>query len=146
MNLDIEHLRAWVGRTEAMDDGATLAPRRGLTATLDRDDPPRLGEAIPPCWHWLYFLPMPRQSAIGPDGHPRRGGFLPPVPLPRRMGAGSQIEFLAPLRAGQSISRLSRIDDVELKEGRSGLPVFVKGLHEIRAEGDLALEASATLA
>src|SRR5207302_7153859 len=93
MSTDIEHLRGWIGRTEAMDDLATLAPLRGLTATLDRDDPPRVGDAIPPCWHWLYFLPMHRQSGIGPDGHPRRGGFLPPVPLPRRMWAGSQIEF-----------------------------------------------------
>jgi 3-methylfumaryl-CoA hydratase len=139
MSLDIEHLRGWVGRTEAMDDVATLAPLRGLTATFDRDDPPRLGDAIPPCWHWLYFLPMHRQSGIGPDGHPRRGDFLPPVPLPRRMWAGSQIEFRAPLQAGQSISRLSRIDDVRLKEGRSGPLVFVNLLHEIRAEGDLTI-------
>ncbi len=139
MSLDIEHLRGWVGRTEAMDDVATLAPLHGLTATLDRDDPPRMGDAIPPCWHWLYFLPMHRQSAIGPDGHPRRGGFIPPVPLPRRMWAGSQIEFRAPLHAGQSISRLSRIEEVRLKEGRSGPLVFVKVLHEVRAEGDLGI-------
>jgi 3-methylfumaryl-CoA hydratase len=139
MSLDIDHLRGWIGRTEASDDVATLAPLRGLTATLDRDDPPQIGDAIPPCWHWLYFLPMHRQSAIGPDGHPLRGGFLPPVPLPRRMWAGSQIEFHAPLRAGQAISRLSRIDDVRLKEGRSGPLVFVKVLHEIRAGGDLAI-------
>jgi len=139
MSLDIEHLRGWVGRTEAMDDLATLAPLRGLTATLDRDDPPRVGDAIPPCWHWLYFLPMHRQSGIGPDGHPRRGGFLPPVPLPRRMWAGSQIEFRAPLLAGQSLSRLSRIDDVRVKEGRSGPLVFVNVQHEIRGDGDLAI-------
>jgi 3-methylfumaryl-CoA hydratase len=139
MSLDIEHLREWVGRVETMDDLATLAPLRGLTATLDRDDPPRVGDAIPPCWHWLYFLPMHRQSGIGPDGHPRRGGFLPPVLLPRRMWAGSQIEFRAPLHAGQSISRLSRIDDVRVKEGRSGPLVFVNVLHEIRGDGDLAI-------
>jgi 3-methylfumaryl-CoA hydratase len=139
MSLDIDHLRGWIGRTEASDDVATLAPLRGLTATLDRDDPPQIGDAIPPFWHWLYFLPMHRQSAIGPDGHPLRGGFLPPVPLPRRMWAGSQIEFHAPLHAGQAISRLSRIDDVRLKDGRSGPLVFVKVLHEIRAGGDLAI-------
>jgi 3-methylfumaryl-CoA hydratase len=139
MSLDIEHLRDWVGRTEAMDDMATLAPLRGLTATLDREDPPLLGDVIPPCWHWLYFLPMPRQSGIGLDGHPWRGGFLPPVPLPRRMWAGSQIEFRAPLHAGQSLARLSRIDDVRVKEGRSGPLVFVNVLHEISGDGDLAI-------
>ena len=139
MSLDIEHLRGWVGRTEAMDDLATLAPLRGLTATLDRDDQPRVGDAVPPCWHWLYFLPMQRQSGIGPDGHPVRGGFLPPVPLPRRMWAGSQIEFRAPLLAGQSLSRLSRIDDVRVNEGRSGPLVFVNVQHEIRGDADLAI-------
>lgn len=139
MSLDIEHLLGWVNRTEVMDDVATLAPLRGLTATLDRDDPPQAGDAIPPCWHWLYFLPMHRQSEIGPDGHPRRGGFLPPVPLPRRMWAGSQIEFRAPLHAGQSISRLSRIDDVRVKEGRSGPLVFVNIQHEIRGDGELIM-------
>jgi 3-methylfumaryl-CoA hydratase len=80
-----------------------------------------------------------RQSEIGPDGHAKRGGFLPPVPLPRRMWAGSRLEFLAPVRAGQAISRTSRIADVRLKEGRTGPLVFVKVHHEIRAEGQLAI-------
>ncbi len=139
MTLDIEHLRSWIGHTETLEDSATLAPLRALTATLDRDDAPCHGDAVPPCWHWLYFLPMARQSEIGPDGHPQRGGFLPPVPLPRRMWAGSQIEFLAPLRAGQAIERLSRIEDVKLKEGRTGPLVFVKVRHEISADGALAI-------
>lgn len=139
MSLNIEHLRAWIGRTETVDDLATLAPLRGLTATLDRDDPPQAGDAIPPCWQWLYFLPMHRQSEIGSDGHPLRGGFLPPVLLPRRMWAGSQIEFHAPIHAGQSLSRLSRIDDVRVKEGRSGPLVFVNVQHEIRSDGNLAI-------
>ncbi|MEG0002842.1 FAS1-like dehydratase domain-containing protein, partial [Comamonas sp.] len=139
MTLDIDHLRSWTGHTETMADTVTLAPLRALTATLDRDDAPAHGDPVPPCWHWLYFLPVARQSEIGPDGHPRRGGFLPPVPLPRRMWAGSQIEFHAPLRAGQAIERLSRIEDVKLKAGRTGPLVFVKVRHEIRADGALAI-------
>ncbi|MET1115377.1 MAG: MaoC family dehydratase N-terminal domain-containing protein [Comamonas sp.] len=135
MTLHIDHLRSWIGQTETTEDTATLAPLRALTATLDRDDAPGHGDPVPPCWHWLYFLPMARQSEIGPDGHPKRGGFLPPVPLPRRMWAGSQIEFLAPLRAGQSLQRISRIEDVKLKEGRTGPLVFVKVRHEISADG-----------
>ncbi|MGC4008387.1 MAG: MaoC family dehydratase N-terminal domain-containing protein [Pseudomonas sp.] len=118
----------------------TPVPLKALTATLDRDDPPVGPEAsVPPCWHWLYFLPAHRQSEIGPDGHPRRGGFLPPVPLPRRMWAGSQLTFHAPLRVGQLISRTSRIADVRMKEGRTGPLVFVNVDHEIRAEGKLAI-------
>ena len=140
MTLDIEHLRSWIGRTETVHDVATVVPLRALNATLDRDDAGiGLGTDVPPCWHWLYFLPLHRQSAIGPDGHPQRGGFLPPVPLPRRMWAGSRLEFLAPLRAGQALSRTSRIADVRLKEGRTGPLVFVDVQHEIRAEGRLVI-------
>jgi 3-methylfumaryl-CoA hydratase len=90
---------------------------------------------LPPLWHWLYFLPLHRQSEIGADGHAKRGGFLPPVPLPRRMWAGSQFEFRAPLRVGDRAERRSTIADVTVKEGRSGKLVFVKVRHEIRVNG-----------
>ena len=136
MTVDLEHLRSWIGRTESLHDTATLAPLRALSATLDRDASGIApGWALPPCWHWLYFLPMHRQSELGPDGHAQRGGFLPPVPLPRRMWAGSRIDFLAPLRAGQALERHSRIADVRLKTGRQGALVFVHVHHDIHAEG-----------
>jgi 3-methylfumaryl-CoA hydratase len=139
MTIDLEHLRGWIGRSVVVEDSATPVPLRALTATLDRDDPPAPGEPIPPLWHWLYFLPLHRQSEIGADGHPTRGGFLPPVPLPRRMWAGSRLEFRAPVAAGQALSRTSCIADVRLKEGRSGPLVFVKVQHEIAAGGRLAI-------
>ena len=139
MTIDLEHLRGWIGRSVVVEDSATPVPLRALTATLDRDDPPAPGQPIPPLWHWLYFLPLHRQSEIGADGHPTRGGFLPPVPLPRRMWAGSRLEFRAPVAAGQALSRTSRIADVRLKEGRSGPLVFVKVQHEIAAGGRLAI-------
>ena len=110
----------------------TAAPVRALAATLDRDDPePRPGDALPPLWHWLYFLPVHRQSELGPDGHARRGGFLPPVPLPRRMWAGGRFEFHRPLRIGETVERVSRILDVRYKEGRTGPLVFVVVRHQI---------------
>ncbi|GEQ78096.1 acyl-CoA dehydrogenase [Comamonas testosteroni] len=140
MSVDIDHLRTWVNSTETVIDLVTPAPLNALVATLDRDDPPATKDStVPHCWHWLYFLPHGKQSEIGSDGHPQRGGFLPPVPLPRRMWAGSQIAFHAPLRVGQSISRTSRIVDVRMKEGRTGPLVFVKVDHEITAEGKLAI-------
>ena len=136
MSVNLEHLRSWIGRTESLHDTATLAPLRALSATLDRDASGIApGWALPPCWHWLYFLPTHRQSELGPDGHAQRGGFLPPVPLPRRMWAGSRLDFLAPLRAGQAIERQSRIADVQLKQGRQGALVFVQVHHDIWAEG-----------
>ncbi|MGM9491556.1 FAS1-like dehydratase domain-containing protein [Ideonella sp. YS5] len=140
MDIDIGHLQTWIGQTEVAHDTVTPVPLRALTATLDRDDAPIApGAPIPPCWHWLYFLPLHRQSAIGADGHPPRGGFLPPVPLPRRMWAGSRIDFLAPVTAGQALARTSRIEDVRLKDGRTGPLVFVKVRHEIQADGRLAI-------
>lgn len=138
--IDIDSLRAWIGRTEVATDVVTRAPLAALAATLDHDGPPGPDAAIPPCWHWLYFLPIRRQSEIGPDGHPERGGFLPPVPLPRRMWAGSRIAFASPVRAGEAITRESRIDDVRLKEGRTGPLVFVNVSHRIAAGGVPAIE------
>src|SRR5438105_14866016 len=78
MSLDIEHLRGWVGRTEAMDALATLAPLHGLTATLDRDDPPRVGDALPPCWHWLYFFRCTASPGSGPTATPGAAASFPP--------------------------------------------------------------------
>ncbi|WP_345251711.1 FAS1-like dehydratase domain-containing protein [Pigmentiphaga soli] len=140
MRLDIDHLRGWIGRTETLEDVATPAPLRALAATLDSDDAAtaRPGE-LPPGSHWLYFLPVVRQSEIGPDGHPRRGGMLPPVPLPRRMWAGSRLRFHQPLRVGQPLLRISRVSDVSMKAGRTGPLVFVNIDHEIHAEGRLAI-------
>jgi 3-methylfumaryl-CoA hydratase len=138
--LDIAHLQEWVGRSEARSDLVTAAPIAALAATLDIDIPyPKTGDALPPLWHWLYFLPFPRQSELGPDGHARRGGFLPPVGLPRRMWAGGRVEFQQPLRVGETITRTSRIVDVKFREGRSGRLVFVLVRHEIAAAGKVAL-------
>ena len=106
MSLDIDHLRSWIGKQETLHDRATLVPVAALSATLDRDDAlPKAGDPLPPLWHWLYFLPLARQSEIGPDGHPKRGGFLPPVPLPRRMWAGGRFSFIKPIGLNEKITR-----------------------------------------
>ena len=133
-------LEDWVGRSETSDDMVTAAPLAGLAATLDRDDAaPRIGDVLPPLWHWLFFVPRPRQSALGPDGHAARGDFLPPVALPRRMWAGGRLTWHAPLRVGDEVSRVSRIASVTQKKGRSGDLVFVLVRHEISNKTGLAL-------
>lgn len=130
----------WIGRTETRTERLGAAPLAGLAATLDRDDPaPQDGTELPPLSHWLYFLPRAPQHALGPDGHPRRGGFLPPVPLPRRMWAGGRFEFHHPLRVGDEATRVSRILRVEAKSGRSGELVFVTVRHELGNARGLAL-------
>jgi len=132
---------AWLGRTEERRDTVTATPMAALAATLDRDDPaPSAGTTLPPLWHWLYFLPLAKQSEIGADGHPRRGGFLPPVELPRRMWAGGRLSFLQPLRVGDAMTRTSRIASIASKQARSGPLVFVTVEHEIAtAAGGVAL-------
>jgi 3-methylfumaryl-CoA hydratase len=131
---------AWVGRSEENRDTVTAGPLDRLAATLDRDDPRAGdGDAIPPLAHWLFFLPDIRQSEIGPDGHPKRGGFLPPVhELPRRMWAGSRIAFPGEIRVGDRIVRRSTILSVQRKDGASGPLVFVTVRHEIGREGEAA--------
>ena len=138
----LDHLKSWVGKAETLSDTVTAAPVRALSATLDREDPePVSGTELPALWHWLYFLPHQRQSGIGPDGHPMRGGFLPPVPLPRRMWGGGRLQWEAanPLRVGDAIQRVSRIVSVVHKPGRSGQLVFVLVQHEICNQHGLAL-------
>ena len=135
-------LQSWQERSETMSDIITAAPLRALSATLDRDDPaPEDGSAVPALWHWLYFLPHARQSEIGPDGHARRGGFLPPVPLPRRMWAGGRLRWEAgnPLRVGQQVQRVSTIRSVQHKTGRSGELLFVLVEHRFSNQDGLAL-------
>ncbi len=138
----MENFEAWIGRSETVHDSITTAPVLALNATLDHMAAPvNVGDALPPLWHWLYFLPKHRQSEIGADGHAQRGGFLPPVPLPRRMWAGSQFEFVSPIRVGDAVARTSTIASITQKEGRSGKLVFVKVRHELRCNGaaDVAL-------
>ena len=134
------NLQDWIGRSETVDDVATATPYAALAATLDWPMPPggyrpAPGTRLPTLWHWLYFLPIHAHSEIGPDGHARRGGFLPLVPLPRRMWAGSDFVFRAPLHVGDALSRSSTIVDVRQKSGRSGSLVFVKVRHEVRRNG-----------
>ena len=132
----MDNLSHWVGRSETVHDTIGATPVMALTATLDHPAAAVThGSPLPPLWHWLYFLPMHRQSDIGADGHAKRGGFMPPVPLPRRMWAGSQFEFLAPVRVGDAVARTSTIADVTEKEGRTGKLVFVKVRHELRCNG-----------
>lgn len=132
--------QAWIGRTEQHVDILNAAPLAAWSATLDRDDPPpSAGNVLPPLAHWLYFLKMARTSELGPDGHPKRGGFLPPVPLPRRMWAGGRLAFLRPLCVGETINRVSRIASITTKTGRSGALVFVTVKHELSGDAGPAL-------
>lgn len=124
-SIDLARLRGWVGQREVREQLVTPFPARALADLLDRDPAPAEGDALPPCWQWLYFLDTPRRAAIGVDGHPARGGFLPPVALPRRMWAAGELTVTAPLRIGVTATRTSTVHSVDLKQGKAGPLVFV---------------------
>lgn len=140
-SVSLARLNGWIGHTECRSDTLTAAPLTGLSATLNRtDDPdPNYGTDLPPLAHWLFFLPQAAQSEIGVDGHPKRGGFLPPVPLPRRMWAGGRLRFTHSLHVGDNAERHSTITRVDSKEGRSGALVFVTVRHEVSDARGVAL-------
>ncbi len=127
-------LTDWIGRAAELNCWVDPWRAQALHATLDATDAvPEAGVAIWPGWHWLYFLDTAPSRELGPDGHPQRGGFMPPVPLPRRMWAGSRLEFLAPIALGETVRRVSHVRGVEEKNGRSGQLCFVTVEHEIRS-------------
>jgi 3-methylfumaryl-CoA hydratase len=129
---DIDHLRRWVGRSQQARDIVTAHLVKGLRATLFQDiGDPKPGDAAPFTAHWCLAQPVFPMSQLGPDGHPTRGGFLPPVPLPRRMWAGGELQILKPLRVGDEMTRSSVISDVTMKSGSTGVLCFVSVDHEI---------------
>lgn len=125
--------QAWVGREEESNERIAVSVVQAMAATLDWDTSPSEGEALPPGWQWLFFNPKVRRSALGVDGHPARGGFLPPVELPRRMWAGSRITYLDPLPIEAQAIKRSRILKVEHKTGKRGSLCFVTVQHTISA-------------
>ncbi len=136
MTDNLDYLREWVGKKEVRSDTIQSWPVSALAATLDeRDVSVEPGKPLPQGWHWLFFLEAKPASELGVDGHPRRGGFLPPVPLPRRMWAGGRIEFVRPIAIGAAVTRESEIISVEPKSGRSGTLVFVTVRHIVGVTG-----------
>lgn len=135
----LDTLRQWIGRSESHTETLAPQPVLGLAATLDLDGTTLLEQPLRPLWHWLYFLPRTPQHALGPDGHAALGGFLPPVPLPRRMWAGSELSFERPLRIGDTVTRTSTIQDIQHKTGRSGELWFVSVEHVLRTGGEIAV-------
>ena len=126
-----------VGRTQVHEDEVTPRLLRGMAATLGVPEP----DVLPPLWHWMLFQEWAPASEIGPDGHPKRGGFLPPVlDLPRRMWAGGRLAFHAPLHRGEQVRRTSTIEAVNEKQGGSGRLVFVTVRHRIEGRAGLAVE------
>ena len=125
----------WVGRRETVADTVTLRQASQMAALLDQPFDLTDGSPLPPLWHWMAFQPVAPMSALGPDGHPRRGGFLPPVALERRMWAGGRVAFHQPLTIGAAMQRRSEVVKVVEKQGAAGAMVFVTVNHTISQSG-----------
>jgi 3-methylfumaryl-CoA hydratase len=137
---DIDHLRQWIGRSQQARDIVTAHLVKGLRATLFQEiGDPAPGDAAPFTAHWCLAQPVFPMAQLGPDGHPTRGGFLPPVPLPRRMWAGGELQIFEALRVGDEMTRSSVISDVTMKSGSTGVLYFVSVDHEITTSRGTAL-------
>lgn len=144
--IDLQYLSQWVDKEcVSLIEPLDLHPASGLAAMLNRTSVPQMGDELPPLWQWLYFNPTPRQSELGADGHPLRGGFLPPVPLQRRMWAAGEIHFHAPLLLGESVEKRSRVSSIKFKQGASGPLVFVDVAHEYHVAEELCVSEVQTL-
>lgn len=130
----------YVGRTERRK--AHIDPQRvaDLAATLDLPHATGEGHILPPAWHWIFFNPFVRRCDVGSDGHPRKGGFLPDVGLPRRMWAGGRLRYVRPLPVGSEVERVSEIISVTPKSGKAGRLVFVTLRHRIFVNGEAYVE------
>ena len=138
--IDLDYLRQWIGRSTEASDIVTAQLVKGLRATLFQEvGEPKTGDAAPFTVHWCLAQPVFPMSMLGPDGHPTRGGFLPPVPLPRRMWAGGELEFLDPLRVGDEAKRTSRISNVTVKTGSTGTLCFVSVEHVVTTPRSIAI-------
>ena len=131
----------WIGRSETQYDELAATQTLAAAATFDDSILTQTGvDMIPPLWHWFYFLPRAPQSRLSVDGHPERGTFMPPVPLPRRMFAGSRVTFHAPLRLGVPARRDAVIRSVSVKDGKSGRLAFVTVGYAIRQGDTLCID------
>ena len=130
---------AWVGKSETVIDVLEPARSNALRRALGDGEVFQAGDAMPLLHHWLYFWNVVGPAGLGPDGHPAKGGFLPPVPLPRRMWAGGRLKFLAPLHLGETVTKASTIKSVTAKSGKSGDLVFVTVEHQLSNAAGLAI-------
>jgi len=129
---------AWIGRTEEAQDHLSVNLIKRIAATFG-EPTPAIGEPLPPLWQWCFFQEPVFESQLGGDGHPARGGFLPPADNRNRMWAGGRVEFLRSLKVGADANRLSTILHIEEKHGRTGSLLFVTVRHDYSQQGELCV-------
>ena len=148
-NIDLDYLQTWLGRQQVVHDDMSPLKARALAAALARPDfelsLPENGDSLLPCWQWLYFVDSPSAMETGQDGHPMTGGFLPPVPLPRRMWAAGNYTIHAPIELGHPAAKTSTVTEIKVKQGATGTLLFVTVQHATRQCDQLCIEEEQSL-
>ena len=129
----------WINKTTEVEDTIRLQPANFMEATLNR--PPKLkeGDNLPPLWHWIYFLEAKPESDLGRDAHPKKGDFLPPIHLPRRMWAGGRFTFCNDLIIGEKAKKITTIRKIVEKEGSAGPLCFITLEHKIYSKEEISI-------
>lgn len=132
-------LLEWTNKTTEAEDTIRLQPANFMEATLNR--PPKLkeGDNLPPLWHWVYFLEAKPESDLGRDAHPKKGDFLPPIQLPRRMWAGGRFTFYNDLVIGEKAKKITTIKKIVEKEGSAGPLCFITLEHKIYSKDEISI-------
>ena len=134
------NVNSWIGKTIKFEDEVNEYPLRAMAALFDYEYDKNKYVNVPYGWHWLYFLNLPMQKNLGTDGHEKRQGFMPPIPLPIRMYAGGEIKFINSLALGKKATKSSKIISIQDKQGSSGKLTFLQIKHSILSNGDMVLE------
>ena len=141
MNINVNELKSWIGNDEIAFDEVSQSLEARFRATLDEDPGnPQKGEIASSGLHWALAPAVVKSSLLGKDSHPKKGEFLPPVPLPRRMWAGCRTHFLKPLKIGDLVKKRSSVVDINLKDGKSGLLCFVTANYEFFVDDQLMIK------
>ena len=139
--MNIEELKKWIGSSETSEDIITSSLEQRFRATLDIDPGnPKKGDVASSGIHWTLAPPVYKHSDLGKDSHPKKGGFLPPVSLPRRMWAGCETYFFSRLYIGDNVTKISSIDDISLKEGKSGKLFFVRVKYQFYVDNEIKIK------
>ena len=138
--VDIDHLRKWIGKIDNVTDYVTPIVEQRYRATLNMDiGNPKDGDPVTSGLHWMLGWNLVKNDELGVDSHPALGEFLPPVPLPRRMWAGSEIKVLKPIRVGDKVVKQSTVADIQVKEGRTGLLCFVTAEYNFLVNNEVTI-------
>jgi 3-methylfumaryl-CoA hydratase len=141
MNINVNELKSWIGNDEIAFDEVSQSLEARFRATLDEDPGnPQKGEIASSGLHWALAPAVVKSSLLGKDSHPKKGEFLPPVPLPRRMWAGCRTHFLKPLKIGDLVKKRSSVVDINLKDGKSGLLCFLTSNYEFFVDDQLMIK------